>query len=137
MSTTQNLTNALTDRGYGTTRLYTGSPGPARIAQAGAAAQTADVTVVTTYNAWGDPTQQALVGALLATGRPVVVASLGAPYDIAYFPTAPSYLAAYDYQPVSVLALADVLAGRTTAPGHLPVTIRTADGTGVLFPFGA
>jgi len=107
------------------------------IAQAVAAAQAADVTVVTTYNAWGDGTQQNLVAALLATGKPIVVAAVGGPYDIAYFPTAPTYLAAYGYQPPSVVALADVLTGRHAATGRLPVTIRTADGQKVLFRYGA
>jgi beta-N-acetylhexosaminidase len=136
-STTQNLVNGLVQRGVSATRLYTGSPNAAVIAQAVAAAQAADVTVVTTYNAWGDATQQSLVAALLGTGKPVVVAAVGGPYDIAYFPEVGTYLAAYDYQPVSVTALADVLAGRAPAPGRLPVTIRTPDGARVLFPFGA
>ncbi|HEV7962458.1 MAG TPA: glycoside hydrolase family 3 N-terminal domain-containing protein [Actinoplanes sp.] len=137
VSTTQNLTNGLIARGLSTTRFYTGSPTAAVIAQAVAAAQAADVTVVTTYNAWGDLNQQNLVAALLATGKPIVVASVGGPYDIAYFPQATTYLAAYDYQPVSVTALADVLAGRTQATGRLPVTIRSADGSAVLFPYGS
>jgi beta-N-acetylhexosaminidase len=137
VSTTQNLVNGLVERGVSATRLYTGSPSAAVIAQAVAAAQAADVTVVTTYNAWGDATQQSLVKALLGTGKPVVVAAVGGPYDIAYFPEVGTYLAAYDYQPVSVTALADVLAGRAPAPGRLPVTIRTPDGARVLFPFGA
>jgi beta-N-acetylhexosaminidase len=137
VSTTQNLTNGLIARGLSTTRFYTGSPTAAVIAQAVAAAQIADVTVVTTYNAWGDLNQQNLVAALLATGKPIVVASVGGPYDIAYFPQATTYLAAYDYQPVSVTALADVLAGRTRATGRLPVTIRSADGGAVLFPYGS
>jgi beta-N-acetylhexosaminidase len=137
VSTTQNLTNGLIARGLSTTRFYTGSPTAAVIAQAVAAARIADVTVVTTYNAWGDLNQQNLVAALLATGKPIVVASVGGPYDIAYFPQATTYLAAYDYQPVSVTALADVLAGRIRATGRLPVTIRSADGGEVLFPYGS
>jgi len=126
VTTTTNLANAL-----GATRFYTGSPSDAVIAQAVAAARDADVTVVTTFNAWGDGTQQGLVKALLATGKPIVVASVGAPYDIAYFPEATTYLAAYGYQPASITALAAVLQGRATAPGRLPVTIAG------LFPYGA
>jgi beta-N-acetylhexosaminidase len=136
VSTTTNLTNALAQRGLTATRLYTGSPSAALIAQAVAAAQAADVTVVTSYNAWGDGTQRDLVAALLATGKPVVVVAVGGPYDIAYFPAVTTYLAAYDYQPVSVTAAADVLTGRARASGRLPVTIRTPDGTKVLFGYG-
>jgi beta-N-acetylhexosaminidase len=136
-STTTNLTTALTARGAEATRFYTGSPGPDVIAQAVAAARAADVTVVTTSNAWSDVTQQNLVTALLATGKPIVVAAVSGPYDIAYFPAATTYLAAYGYQPPSVIALADVLTGRARATGRLPVTIRTADGARVLFGFDA
>jgi beta-N-acetylhexosaminidase len=135
--TTTNLTNGLTARGLTATRFYTGSPNATVIAQAVAAAQAADVTVVTTYNAWGDVTQQSLVAALLATGKPIVVAAVGGPYDIAYFPAATTYLAAYGYQAPSVAALADVLSGQAAARGRLPVTIRSADGGEVLFPFGS
>jgi beta-N-acetylhexosaminidase len=96
-----------------------------------AAAQQNDVTVVTTYNAWGDTTQQKLVNALLATGKPIVVAAVGGPYDIAYFPTATTYLCAYGYQPPSLAALADVLLGHARPQGRLPVTIKG------LFPYGS
>jgi beta-N-acetylhexosaminidase len=137
VGTTSNLTNALTGRGISATRLYTGSPGADVIAQAVAAARAADVTVVTSYNAWSDSTQQNLVAALLGTGKPVVVAAVGGPYDIAYFPAASTYLAAYGYQSPSVIALADVLTGRAAAAGRLPVTIRTPDGQQVLFRYGS
>ncbi|MFI7597471.1 glycoside hydrolase family 3 protein [Actinoplanes sp. NPDC049681] len=136
VGTTTNLTNALNARGVGATRLYTGSPNADVIAQAVAAARAADVTVVTTYNAWGDVNQQKLVAALLATGKPIVVAAVGGPYDIAYFPEVSTYLAAYGYQLPSVNALADVLTGRQAARGRLPVTIRSADGREVLFRYG-
>jgi beta-N-acetylhexosaminidase len=136
VSTTRNLANALAAGGLVTQRLWTGSPTPEVIAQAVAAARANDVTVVTTSNAWGDTTQQNLVNALLATGKPVVVASVGGPYDIAYFPSAPTYLAAYGYQPVSTTALAGVLLGANPT-GRLPVTVRTATGDRVLFRFGS
>jgi beta-N-acetylhexosaminidase len=126
VTTTTNLAAAL-----GATRLYTGSPTDAVIAQAVAAAQAADVTVVTTFNAWSDTTQQKLVKALLATGKPIVVAAVGGPYDIAYFPEATTYVAAYGYQLPSITALAHVLRGEAAAPGRLPVTIKD------LFPYGS
>jgi beta-N-acetylhexosaminidase len=64
------------------------------------------------------------------------VAAVGGPYDIAYFPSAPTYLAAYGYQPVSVAALVDTLLGAQPT-GRLPVTIRTPDGGELLFPYGS
>ena len=94
------------------------------------------MTVVATSNAWADTTQQDLVNALLGTGKPVIVVAVGGPYDIAYFPSAPTYLATYGYQPVSIAALVDTLLGANPT-GRLPVTVRTPDGTRVLFPFGS
>lgn len=135
VTTTQSLSDDLTAKGFTVARVYTGSPSPATIAQAVAAAQRNDVTVVATYNAWGDPAQQNLVAALLGAGRPVAVVSVGGPYDLAYFPGAPTYLAAYGYQPVSVTAVANALTG-TTPTGHLPVTVPNTTG-GTLLPYGS
>jgi beta-N-acetylhexosaminidase len=126
VGTTTNLANAL-----GATRFYTGSPSDAVIAQAVTAAQAADVTVVTTSNAWADTTQQKLVKALLATGKPIVVTAVGGPYDIAYFPEATTYVAAYGYQLPSITALARVLRGEAPAAGRLPVTVQG------YFPYGS
>jgi beta-N-acetylhexosaminidase len=136
VGTTQTLTNDLAATGLPVQRLWTGSPNQATIDAAVAAAQANDVTVVTTGNAWADPTQQNLVAALLATGKPVVVASVEGPYDVSYFSTAPTYVAAYDYQPPSLRALANTLVGAARPTGHLPVTIPTADGTATLYRYG-
>lgn len=137
VGTTRTLADDLTARGMAVQRLWAGSPSQATIDAAVAAAKASDVTVVTTGNAWADPTQQRLVAALLAAGKPVVVASVEGPYDVSYFPDAPAYLAAYDYQPPSLAALADALVGTAEPTGRLPVTIRTADGSGVLFGYGS
>lgn len=136
VSTTQNLAGDLSAKGLTIQVLWTGSPDQKAIDAAVAAAKQNDVTVVTTNNAWADPTQQQLVRALLATGKPIVVAAVGGPYDIAYFPSAPTYLATYGYQPVSMTALANTLVGADPA-GRLPVTIPTAGGHRTLFPYGA
>ncbi|MBM2622969.1 glycoside hydrolase family 3 C-terminal domain-containing protein [Actinoplanes sp. LDG1-06] len=125
VGTTTNLAAAL-----GATRLYTGSPTEAVIAQAVTAATQHDVTVVTTSNVWADPTQVKLVQALLATGQPIVVVAVQTPYDLASFPAAPTFVAAYGYQPPTVAALAAVLRGQARASGRLPVTIEG------LYPYG-
>lgn len=136
VGTTQTLTNDLTAAGLTVQRLWTGSPSQATINAAVAAAQANDVTIVTTGNAWADTTQQNLVNALLATGKPVVVASVEGPYDVSYFATAPSYVLAYDYQPPSLQALANAITGTARPTGHLPITIPTADGKSALFRYG-
>ncbi|HEY3715640.1 MAG TPA: glycoside hydrolase family 3 N-terminal domain-containing protein [Jatrophihabitantaceae bacterium] len=133
--TTQTLAGSIATHGVTTQRVYTGgAPSQALIDAAVAAANANDQVVVTTDNAWGDTGQQALVRALLATGKPVVVVSVGGPYDLAYIGAAPTYLAAYGYQPATLTQLVAVLFGAQPG-GHLPVTIEgfAAYGTGERF----
>jgi beta-N-acetylhexosaminidase len=134
--TTQTLAGEIATHGVTTQRVYTGSnPSAAAINAAVAAAKQSDDVVVTTDNAWGDTGQQSLVQQLVATGTPVVVAALGGPYDLAYFPDVPTYVAAYGYQPATLDALVADLFG-AKPKGHLPVTIRTPDGSGVVAGYG-
>jgi len=112
-----------------------------------ASAQAADLVVVSTNNAYavdastGQPTaaaaaQTRLVRALLATGKPVVVAAMRNPYDVASFPEVSTVLDTFGYTTHQVESLARVLFGEVNPVGKLPVSIPRADGTGVLFPFG-
>jgi beta-N-acetylhexosaminidase len=133
---TRVLTDNLSARGLPAQRVWTGNPTPQDIADAVAAARTNDIVVDLTMNAWADPGQQDLVAALRATGKPVVVAAIGGPYDIAYFPTAPTYVATYDFLPVSIDPLTATLLG-TNPTGRLPVTVRNPAGDHVLFRSGA
>jgi beta-N-acetylhexosaminidase len=134
---TQTLTADIAGHGVTAQRLYTGTtPSTATIAAAVAAAKTNDVVVVTTDNASGNTAQQALVTALLGTGKPVIVAALGTPYDIGYFNQAPTFLAAYGYQPNTLAALADTIFGAEPT-GRLPVTVPLAgDVSQPLFRYG-
>jgi beta-N-acetylhexosaminidase len=135
--TTQTLTNSIATHGVSTQRVYTGSnPNAATRAAAVTAANASDAVVVLTNNAWGDAGQQGLVHDLLATGKPVAVISVGGPYDLAYFADAPTYVAAYGYQPATLTALVADLFG-AQPNGHLPVTIRSTDTPAtVIAPFG-
>ena len=113
-------------------------PTPAMIASAVAAANASDLVVVSTFNAWtpGSPGQIELVNALLATGKPVVVAAVGTPYDVAYLPAAPTFITSLDYQPVSLDALVQALFGEINPSGKLPVTVRQpSPSKRVLYPF--
>jgi beta-N-acetylhexosaminidase len=136
-STTQTLTNLIGSHGVTAQRLYTGTtPTQSAIDAAVAAAVANDQVIVTTDNAWGNTAQQNLVKALLATGKPVTVMAMGGPYDLAYFPNAPTYLAAYGYQPATLTQLGAVLFS-AQPQGHLPVTIHQADDpTKLLVPYG-
>jgi beta-N-acetylhexosaminidase len=123
------------------------TPTQAVVDQAVAASAGTDLVVVTTMNAGavdaatGRPTasaaaQQALVAALVATGRPVVVAGVRNPYDVAWLPTAPTYLATYGYTAAQLEALTRVVFGEIAPRGRLPVSVPRADGGGVLYPLG-
>jgi beta-N-acetylhexosaminidase len=148
VTTTRTLGDAIARRGQTVTVLETGTtPTQARIDEAVAQAANNDLVVVSTMNAasvdvtTGLPTasaaaQQALVRALLATGKPVVVSGMRNPYDISYLTEAPTYLATYGYTAGSLESLTRVLFGEVNPTGRLPVTIPRADGSGALYPFG-
>jgi beta-N-acetylhexosaminidase len=131
VGTTATLTADIASHGVTVDRMWTGSPSQQKIDAVVAAAKTHDYVVVTTGNAWGDVTQQSLVNQLLATGTPVIVVAVAAPYGLAYFPSAPTFVAAYGYQPDTLAAVANVLFGAQPL-GHLPVTIRSVDGTDIV-----
>ena len=82
-----------------------------------------DVIVVGTLDAHRDAAQAALVEALRATGRPLVTVALRTPYDLAFYPAAPTHLCTYSILWPSLDALADVLFGVAPARGRLPVAI--------------
>jgi beta-N-acetylhexosaminidase len=148
VTTTRTLGDAVGRRGQAVTVLETGTtPSQARIDDVVAEAADSDLVVVSTMNAasvdvsTGLPTasaaaQQTLVKALLATGKPVVVAGMRNPYDISYVTEAPTYLATYGYTAGSMESLTRVLFGEIDPVGKLPVTIPRADGSGALYPFG-
>jgi beta-N-acetylhexosaminidase len=152
-SPTANILNPLADairhrEGQDATVLVTGTtPNTTTINLALAEAAANDLVVVATVNAasvdlnTGLPTtsaaaQQALVKALLATGKPVVVSAMRNPYDISYLTEAPTDLATYGYTAASMESLTRVLFGEINPRGKLPVTIPRKDGSGALYPFG-
>lgn len=90
-----------------------------------AAARAAETVVVATYRAWSGAyqAQAELVKGLLGLGKPLIVVSLREPYDLARFPQAGSYVAAYGSTAASLAAVADLLAGKIAPQGRLPVRI--------------
>lgn len=89
------------------------------------AAATAYVTIIGTSRAQlaANTGQAALVNELKAQGRRVIVVGLREPYELASFPTANAYIAAYNYRNCGFQAAADVLFGDWHPTGLLPVTI--------------
>jgi beta-N-acetylhexosaminidase len=130
--TTATLASAIAAHGVTTQRVWTNQGESASAnAAAVAAAKDSDYVVVTTDNAWGSTGQQSLVQQLTATGTPVIVIALGGPYDLAYIPDVQTYVAAYGYQPPTLNALVADLFGAQPL-GHLPVTVRSVDGSSVI-----
>jgi beta-N-acetylhexosaminidase len=142
------LGHDLASRGLTARVLPTGAcPDADQIAQAAAAARRSQAVLVDTSNVWdstqttacpsGNTPQTDLVNELLGASSHVIVSSVGTPYDIAYLPSAPTYVATYDPQPVSLDALIAVLFGNASPRGRLPVTITDPPpSTTVLFPRG-
>jgi beta-glucosidase-like glycosyl hydrolase/CubicO group peptidase (beta-lactamase class C family) len=76
--------------------------------------------------------QMALVNALLAAGKPAVVACFGSPYIIEKFPNAKTWLAVFSTQDVAQRAAGRALFGQTAIGGKIPVsvpgTVKAGDG---------
>lgn len=136
-ATTASLADKISGRGVNVDRMYTGSPSGQEIDEAVAAAENHDITVVTAGAAWDDNAQRKLVRQLVDTGKPVIAVAVEEPYDVAYFPDVPAYLATYSYSDVSLESAARVLFGEVSPSGKLPVMIPTAgDPEEVLYPYG-
>jgi len=95
-------------------------PSSADIAGAVSQARDHDFVVVGTLDA--GPGQAELVAALVDTGTPTVAVAMRTPYDLASYPSAPTYVCSYGILPASVDALAESLFG-APMPGRLPVAI--------------
>jgi beta-N-acetylhexosaminidase len=63
------------------------------------------------------------VQSLSSAAKPVVIVSLGSPYLLNAFPSAPAYLLGWGGAPVSQIATARALAGLAPISGRLPVSL--------------
>lgn len=97
-----------------------------------------DLIVVTTYNATASKDQQALISALVDTGKKVVVVATRNPYDASVADGAAAVVNTYGFDTINWRALADVISGDEEPAGTLPVSIPNAqDPTEVLYPIGS
>ncbi|MBO1330246.1 glycoside hydrolase family 3 protein [Streptomyces sp. VRA16 Mangrove soil] len=139
----RSLAAAFGERGHRATPLATGAaPDRTVTEEAVRAAASADLVVVASGLAPADGAQGgtahvALVRALLASGRPVVVIGVRNPYDINRFPEAPLYLATYGSGPRQLDHAVQVVLGEHAPHGRLPVAVPAAgDPAEVLYPVG-
>lgn len=84
-----------------------------------------DQVVVVTSDAHRQKGQAELVRALVEEGIRVIAVGARTPYELASFPTVPTYVAAYGSRPMVWEETAKVLVGKSAAVGKLPVTIPT------------
>jgi beta-N-acetylhexosaminidase len=98
-------------------------PSPEEVAAVRERAGECALTVAATINARDYPGQAAMLNALLVAGARVVACALRLPYDLAAYPSAPTYVCTYSLQPPSLEALADALWGRIPFGGVLPVAV--------------
>lgn len=82
-----------------------------------------DAVVVGTYNAHLYPGQARLVNSLLEANKKVVAVALRDPYDMLSFKGVSTYLCAYEYTPLSVESVLEVLSGKSLPQGRLPVSL--------------
>ncbi|HEY8685310.1 MAG TPA: glycoside hydrolase family 3 N-terminal domain-containing protein [Chloroflexota bacterium] len=96
-----------------------------------AAADSADVTIVSSYMGWGSDvvTLKApqpftdFVQTLVQRGKKPIVVAFGNPYLLQQLPWVGTYLVAWGGFPVSQTAAARALLGTAAISGHLPITI--------------
>jgi beta-N-acetylhexosaminidase len=108
--------------------VYPHSPEQNDISAAVDAANAHDMVVVGTVTA--TPGQAALVQALLATGKPVVTIALRTPFDLGFYPDAPTHICTYSSHQPSMDAVASALFGKSGFTGRLPAAIPDLYPTG-------
>jgi beta-N-acetylhexosaminidase len=89
-------------------------------------AASADLVVLGTVDALGQPSTVALAHALAATGTPVVAVALRGPWDADAYPEVGTVLATYGIQEPTLEALAAALFGEIPISGRLPARVATA-----------
>jgi len=98
-------------------------PTPAEIAAVVEASAQATLTVVGTISASADPSQAALVDALLLAGPSLVTVALRTPWDLTAYPGAGTHVVAYGILEPTLAALAATLFGELPFRGRLPVAL--------------
>ena len=121
---TGGLAAALADRVAGVKGHLVGMPlNDAEIAHLREQAARADLVVLGTVDALGEPSIGELARALVSTGKPVIAVALRAPWDPDAYPEVGTALATYGIQPPTLAAVAAAITGANPITGRLPVTL--------------
>ncbi len=96
---------------------------PAEIAALVGRAAAADLVVLGTVDALGEPTVGALARALGRAGRPVIGVALRGPWDASAYPGVGTVVATYGIQPPTLRAFASALVGVAQFTGRAPVRL--------------
>ena len=99
-------------------------PTPSEIASVLGVAADGRVVIVATSDVAKNRAQADLVNALLQAHAPTIVVATRSPYDLLALPDAPTYLAIYGANPPMLDTLAEVLTGKVTPHGKLPVELK-------------
>lgn len=133
------LTPVFEEAGFAVTFKTTSKAHPTdtEIAAMVAAAGDVDAVVMATWNAGA--AQVKMVNDVAGVGKPVFLINTRNPYDMAKFDgnEAPvAAVATYSNRKVSMTAAANLLLGRTSPTGKLPVAVPATDGSRDVYPFG-
>lgn len=83
-----------------------------------------ELIIVGTYNANLNTGQAKLVEELYSNNKDIVVVALRNPYDISQFKYISTYVCAYEYTPLSIRSVVEVLSGAKRPVGKLPVSLE-------------
>lgn len=87
-------------------------------------AKNKELIIVGTYNANLNHGQCKLVNELYKYNDNIIVVALRNPYDISAFKQIPTYICTYEYTPLSIASLINVLVNEVKPSGKAPVTIE-------------
>jgi beta-N-acetylhexosaminidase len=129
---------AVMQRGWAVEQMETGlNPDELTIDAAVSAAADKDVVLVNSNRAWANQGQEDLIETLIATGVPVVVLGVRAPYDVTHIDGVETYITTYGFRPVSVDAAVAAIFGEIDPSGTLPIDVPAADDANtIVYPFG-
>lgn len=107
----QGSISSLLTIGYKTDALFFSGldPSAQKIEMIRESAQSADVLVVCSYNAWKNPMQQALIEALTALDKPLILVATRDPQDVELFPKANLIFTTFSPTAPSMQAVSDQL----------------------------